>query len=246
MLKPILFTLIVTLSFPSLGRSLKVLIDPGHGGDAPGAIQGPYQEAHYTWLWSQALFKELNKSKDFKPFLTRKKGQSLSLEKRVEVALKTKPDVFLSLHLNSFKDPDVSGMEFYIQKSLSSNDMANFLAQFESHEEIQNSTSTQFDFLKDLKLDLTHELILTGLVKKKLQRKSKLLAETLKKHFPDSRIKYGDFFLLKQLPHVSLFIEVGYMSNPKDLKNITRPQFIKKQVKKILLGLRLYKQSHHF
>jgi N-acetylmuramoyl-L-alanine amidase len=100
-------------------RPYKVLIDPGHGGKDSGAVG----------VYSDVLEKDLNLTLArlvrrcvrrgdflFSPRLTRWRDKTLSLSDRVKKAERVKPDLFVSLHCNSFKDQEAEGVEVFFKE----------------------------------------------------------------------------------------------------------------------------------
>ena len=94
-----------------------VLIDPGHGGRDPGAIGiNKIQEKKITLEIAKKLAYYL-KQTGIKTIFTRDKDEYVSLDKRVEMANKSKCDCFISIHLNSFGQKTVSGFEIWISQN---------------------------------------------------------------------------------------------------------------------------------
>ncbi|MGV2826532.1 N-acetylmuramoyl-L-alanine amidase [Myxosarcina sp. GI1(2024)] len=103
--------LIFTLRHPPKARSLvrplagiEILLDPGHGGEELGA-RGPtgYPEKEINLLMSKLIATEL-KRLGATVYLTRESDIDLSLQERVEIIDKTKPDLALSIHYNALPD----------------------------------------------------------------------------------------------------------------------------------------------
>jgi len=94
---------------------VKVLIDAGHGGIDPGAIGGELQEkdanlslsfliaSHLSWLSKGCV----------EVHFTRLGDTALSLSQRVEIERDLRPDLFVSIHCNSFTLPEPRGLEVY-------------------------------------------------------------------------------------------------------------------------------------
>lgn len=97
------------------------LIDPGHGGEDPGAIVKGVREKDLNLEISLRLkeeFEKFSKAFLFELFFTRLEDQTLTLQERVQIENSLKPDFFLSIHCNSFPtDPEVEGMRIYYYKS---------------------------------------------------------------------------------------------------------------------------------
>ena len=108
-------TLIPALSAKLPQRKLmKIMIDPGHGGNDSGVISiHGAAEKHLNLLLAQTIANELKKS-GFEVFLTREKDIFIPLDKRVENIAKDKVDLFISIHHNSAPNPKASGLEIFL------------------------------------------------------------------------------------------------------------------------------------
>lgn len=90
----------------------EVLIDPGHGGDDPGAISGGYQEKDITLAVSLSLRDKLT-ALGASVEMTRDVDKTLTLQERLDASNKSCPDVFVSVHVNAIKNPQMRGLETY-------------------------------------------------------------------------------------------------------------------------------------
>lgn len=89
-----------------------VLVDPGHGGTDPGAISGGVSEKDVVLDVSLKLAEKLeNLGADVE--MTRNNDTFITLPGRLEESNKLCPDLFISVHGNSVKKPDISGIETY-------------------------------------------------------------------------------------------------------------------------------------
>lgn len=99
---------------------LKVVIDPGHGGVDVGAtgVSGQH-EKDFTLNVSKKVEKLLEQEPNIQVFMTRVDDQFISQEsrQRPNYANEIEADLFISIHGNTFSDPNVSGTEtFYYHK----------------------------------------------------------------------------------------------------------------------------------
>lgn len=97
----------VATSAPS---QAKIIIDPGHGGYDPGAVQNGIYEKDLVLDVSRRVKKYLDEV-GFYTIMTRETDKTLSLKERVELTNKFQPDLFLSIHANSANSPDIKGIE---------------------------------------------------------------------------------------------------------------------------------------
>lgn len=88
-----------------------VVIDPGHGGEQPGA-KGPtgLKESHVALALARFTRRALARLRpDVRVLMTRDADQLVSLEERVAVANAVRADLFVSIHLNASDAPDEKG-----------------------------------------------------------------------------------------------------------------------------------------
>ncbi|MBL0185908.1 MAG: N-acetylmuramoyl-L-alanine amidase [Candidatus Obscuribacter sp.] len=89
-----------------------VLVDPGHGGTDPGAISGGVSEKDIVLDVSLKLAEKLEElGADVE--MTRADDTFITLPGRLDESNKLCPDLFISVHGNSVKKPDISGIETY-------------------------------------------------------------------------------------------------------------------------------------
>lgn len=101
-----------------------IVIDPGHGGFDPGAMSGNIKESTIN-LKIAIRLKEYFEMFGFKPILTRYTEDDLSeddrkahdLIKRKQIILKNDPEIFISIHLNSFPVGKYFGAQVFYENS---------------------------------------------------------------------------------------------------------------------------------
>ncbi len=92
-----------------------VVLDPGHGGEDPGACGGSWQEQEKAITLDVARrTREILRQSKVLVFLTRERDQTVSLEERGRRARQVGADVFVSIHLNVSPNRAVTGVETYI------------------------------------------------------------------------------------------------------------------------------------
>ena len=103
-------TPIITKTKPSKQIRGTVVIDPGHGGTDYGAVRAGINEKDITLEVSKMIQANLL-SRGYKVHMTRTDDDCPSLQDRVDFSEKKKPDVFVSIHVNSSVKPDIYGVE---------------------------------------------------------------------------------------------------------------------------------------
>lgn len=91
---------------------LNVMLDPGHGGDDPGAVYGNLKEKDITLKIALYAEEFLKKNYDVNVKMTRNNDVSVSLKQRTKMANKFKADLFVSIHVNSHEEG--TGFESFI------------------------------------------------------------------------------------------------------------------------------------
>jgi len=108
--------LLLPLSAASADKTVRIVVDPGHGGHNMGAV-GPYgvHEKYVTLSIADKLVELLSKEKGVIVFVTRKDDVFVSLRDRAGMANALEADMFLSIHCNAAVNTEASGIEtFYL------------------------------------------------------------------------------------------------------------------------------------
>jgi len=96
-------------------KPLRILLDPGHGGDDDGACSDnpPLKEKELTLALAKKIAGHLKKA-GMHVDLTRTHDTTLTLDERVGLARKKKADIFLSIHANHADNAEATGVETYV------------------------------------------------------------------------------------------------------------------------------------
>ena len=89
-----------------------ICIDPGHGGQDPGAGSGQYMEKTYALAIAKRLGEKL-KADSHEVIYTRRSDAFISLSGRCQFANERKADLFIAIHLNAAASPAASGIETF-------------------------------------------------------------------------------------------------------------------------------------
>ncbi|OAB37597.1 N-acetylmuramoyl-L-alanine amidase family protein [Paenibacillus glacialis] len=97
-----------------VSKRYKIVIDAGHGGKDPGAegVSGNRERA-YTLALSTKVYDLLQQEPMFEAYRTRTDNTFVKLEDRAQMANDLDADAFVSIHGNTYSDPDVSGTQTY-------------------------------------------------------------------------------------------------------------------------------------
>lgn len=108
-----------TTTTSSVGKK-KIVIDAGHGGTDVGAVGGGTYEKDITLDVSKRV-EAILKKRGYQVVMTRPNDTFVSLQNRVSISNNYKPDIFVSIHVNSSVRPEITGIEthYYHQESMS-------------------------------------------------------------------------------------------------------------------------------
>ena len=118
--KQILFCLMLAAVFALMpvqkvhAEPVKIVIDPGHGGENLGAEQGNYTEKYMTMVVANAMAEELKKYEGIEVYMTRTEDVDLSLQQRADYAKEVGADFFFCLHFNMSENHTLYGTEAWI------------------------------------------------------------------------------------------------------------------------------------
>lgn len=141
----LILTAIVSFAFvnPKLSepKQINVVIDAAHGGYDFGATSNSINEKQIVEQIANKI-KALNKNENVVIHFTRSSDVFVPLQERSNIANTIKPDLVLSLHVNSSKNQDKSGVEFFVYKDSKWYEESNNLAIKLSSEFAKNNTLT--------------------------------------------------------------------------------------------------------
>ncbi len=207
-----------------------VVIDPGHGGEDPGAV-GPQKtlEKDVVLKIGEKVFNLVGKSKEFKAFLTRKGDYFLPLEERVKIAREYGADLFVSLHADGSFNPQARGTSVYcLSLSGATDHAAKVLA---DKENLSNILGGAFSKPTGLSKDPNLNQILLDLRQNDTLRQSFRFAELILQHvktinpvkFPSYR--QANFVVLRAPDIPSVLTETAFITNREDERLLKRDDF---------------------
>ncbi len=224
---------------PSDGRPM-IVIDPGHGGIDPGAItaSGTYEKA-LMLDYAKALRETLRRSGRYRVTLTRDRDRFLKLRDRFEIAQKAGGQLFISLHANSHDSARIRGASVYTLSEKASDKEAARLAEKENAADILGGVdlAQHSDDVRDILLDLTW---------RETKNLSKQFADTMIEEIakvsallPNPH-RFAGFAVLKSPSTPSVLFEVGYMTNPDELRKLRSRKYRDKMVGRMVKAIDRY------
>ncbi len=232
-------------SFTPDGNSKKrtIVIDPGHGGKDPGAIgRGGLREKDVALDIALRLEKMLNANCNCRVLLTRSTDVFIPLEERTAFANTNEADLFISIHANSNKKRNVSGVETYFLSPARSKDEGYVAAQ----ENMMNMESDNED-TNDLAFIL-YDMQSTDKINES-SRMAAMVQQALVKGLKprhrshDHGVKQAMFYVLHGARMPSVLVETSFISNANEEKLLRNPSYRQEIAEGIADGVSGYRRE---
>ena len=218
-----------------------VVIDPGHGGEDPGAVGGTgTYEKNVALSIARRLKRIVNWDGRMRAMLTRTDDYYVSLRQRVTFAMTRRADVFLSVHADAAQRKTAQGASVYILSTDgASSEMGKWLAQRENAADLAGGVDigeqdpvlqrTLLDMGLDWKIRESHEL------------GRSLLGSLNEVGVLHSReVGRAGFAVLKAVDIPAVLIETGFMTNPVEEKDLQQELTQERIAGAIFRGLSTY------
>ena len=214
----------VTRGLPGEGP-LVVVLDPGHGGIDPGAERDGYSEKDLMLRFARELKETLLRSGGFEVVLTREDDRFVSLERRIAIAHETGSHVFLSLHADALSEGQAKGATVHLLSDKASDAASAKLAERHDRDEILAGVDLtgQDDVVAGILMDLARQE-----TRPRTERLARALIEGINGAGVSMNrrpLRHAAFSVLKAADIPSILLEVGFLSNPRDLKNLSNAQW---------------------
>ena len=215
--------------FKSSGRKIVVSIDPGHGGEDPGAIgsMGTY-EKRVTLAISRALANYLNNQHGIKAELTRDGDFYIPLQQRRKIGREQHhADIFVSIHADSAPNRKAHGASVFALSLKGANSATSRFAQQLAEQENKSDLIGGAVAISDDISGVLAGMLIEGTLKHSLEMGRMILTEMQplvgKLHSP--RVEQAGFAVLKEPGMVSLLVETGFISNPDEEQRLADSEY---------------------
>lgn len=201
-------------------RLKKIVIDPGHGGDKPGAIGRISKEKDLNLAISLKLGELINQHmKPIEVVYTRKTDNDVDLIRRSQLANREKADIFISIHCNASKNKDASGTETFVMglaKTQANIEAAkkenadilmeaNYAEKYDGFDPNSPESNIFFSFYQNAYLE--QSLVLASKLQDQLVSNTTML---------NRGVKQAPYLVLYKTSVPAILTEVGFISNPKE------------------------------
>jgi N-acetylmuramoyl-L-alanine amidase len=230
---------------PAVSRLVTIVIDPGHGGEDPGARgrRGTW-EKNVTLTIARKLKTLVDAEPTMRALLTRDGDFFIPLEVRVEKAQRVNADLFVSVHADAFIKPHVRGSSvFALSESGATSTAAQWLAKRENDADRIGGVNLG---RKDRYLAMTiADLSLTAQVSDSLKLGRAVLGELGGVNLlHKGRVEQAGFAVLKAPDIPSILVETAFISNPDEERRLNDAAYQEKIARAILRGIKNYVAKH--
>ena len=219
-------------------RDIVIAIDPGHGGEDPGASgPGGLREKTVVLQIARRLESQLAKVPGFQPVLVRTGDYYVSLKNRRDKARALEADLFVSIHADAFKEKSAHGASVYIlSKRGATSTTAQYLADTENAADLVGGV--ELGGMDPMLAGVLTDLSMSGTLDTSLSLGTLVLEQiggVARLH--KKRVEQAGFAVLKSPDVPSLLIETGFISNPGEAERLATPAYQDKMARAIRRGI---------
>ena len=213
---------------PRVKAKKVVVLDPGHGGKDPGAIGRSYRtyEKNITLSMGKEL-KRMLEAKGYKVYLTRSTDIFIPLRRRVQIARGHHADLFISIHADSTVNRKAQGFSIYTLSETASDKEAEALAERENKADIIDGMdfSDNSPEINDVLISLSQNDS-----RNKSSKFATYVVNEVKRNVKivNNAHKFAGFAVLKAPDGPSVLLELGYLSNYTEEKQLRQPWYRKR------------------
>ncbi len=226
---------------PASRRPIIVAIDPGHGGEDPGAVgpRGTY-EKNVTLAIAKRLIVLVNAQPGMRAMMTRDDDYFVPLNVRVQKARRVQADLFISIHADAFTTPTARGSSvFALSEHGATSAAARWLAQRENDADLIGGVNldSKEPFLARTLLDLSQ----TAQINDSLRvGRSVLDGIGAINSLHKGSVEQAGFAVLKAPDIPSILVETAFISNPDEELKLKSVKYQQQFAESIFGGVKRY------
>ena len=226
-------------------RLVTIALDPGHGGEDPGAIgRGGSQEKNVVLSIAKRLKAKLEQQPNVRVMLTRDADYFVPLQVRVQKARRVQADLFVSIHADAFVEPTARGSSvFALSEKGASSTAARWLANKENEADLIGGINIRS---KDQQLaSVLLDLSTTAQINDSLKLAKSVLGEigTINR-LHKAQVEQAGFAVLKAPDIPSILVETAFISNPDEEAKLTDERYQDQMADALMRGIRKYIAKH--
>ena len=222
-------------------RMITIALDPGHGGEDPGAIgRGGSREKDVVLAIAKRLKAKIEQQPNMRVMLTRDADYFVPLHVRVQKARKVQADLFVSIHADAFVEPTARGSSvFALSEKGASSTAARWLATKENAADLIGGVNLKNHDkqLASVLLDLST----TAQINDSIKLAKAVLGEIGSiNRLHKGAVEQAGFAVLKAPDIPSILIETAFISNPEEEAKLTDDGYQDQMAEAVLKGIRKY------
>jgi len=224
-----------------LDRLIVIALDPGHGGEDPGAT-GPsgLREKDVVLAIAHKLRERLEDQPGIKVMMTRDADFFVPLNERVRKARRVQADLFVSIHADAFITPKARGASvFALSDGGASSAQAKWLADKENAADLVGGVNVNVKDAHVLRALL--DMSTSAQIKDSLKLGGAVLQQigTVGK-LHKGAVEQAGFAVLKAPDIPSILVETAFISNPEEESRLRDPDYQEQLVKALATGISRY------
>jgi N-acetylmuramoyl-L-alanine amidase len=226
---------------PIVSRLVTIALDPGHGGEDPGAIgRAGTKEKDVVLMIAKALEQRINAEPNLRCYLTRDSDFFVPLASRVAKARRVQADLFVSIHADAFVDSRAKGASvFVVSERGASSAAARWLAAKENRADAVGGMN--YNGQNKEVSNLLRELSVTA----QLQASTSLAKAVLKEmqgigSLHSQGVEQAGFAVLKAPDITSILVETAFISNPDEEARLTDTKYQDRIANAVFKGIRAH------
>ena len=223
-------------------RLIVVALDPGHGGEDPGAVgRRGLREKDVVLAVALQLRERVNAMPGMRAFLTRDADYFVPLADRVRKARRVQADLFVSIHADAFITPSARGASvFALSEGAATSTAARWIANKENAADVVGGVNVKAT--NDVQvLRALLEMSTTAQIKDSLRVGHEVLGQldrVGRLHKP--RVEQAGFAVLKAPDIPSILVETAFISNPDEEAKLANPEYRRQLVEALAAGIQRY------
>ena len=226
---------------PAVSRMVTIAIDPGHGGEDPGAIgRRGTREKDVVLAVATRVRAKLADEPNMRAFLTRDGDYFVPLATRVGKARAVKADLFVSIHADAFVKPRARGSSVYVLSERGASSVeARWLASKENDADQVGGVNLRTRNRETAQLLM--ELMTTSQIRDSRKFAASVLSELGdigQLHKP--QVEQAGFAVLKAPDVPSILVETAFISNPEEEMKLRSARYQEELAEAIVRGIRAY------
>ncbi|TJZ71066.1 AMIN domain-containing protein [Chitiniphilus eburneus] len=222
-------------------RLVTVVLDPGHGGEDPGAVgPGGNHEKTVVLQIAKRLRALLEKEPNIRVVMTRDGDFFVPLGTRVRKARAAKADLFVSIHADAFTRPDANGSSvFALSERGATSTAAKWLAQTQNDADLIGGVKID---TKDIHLARTlMDLTQTATINDSLKLGKVMLGELGNiNRLHKAQVEQAGFAVLKSPDIPSVLVETAFISNPAEERKLISDDYQQQMAAALHQGIKRY------